>query len=284
MPEPQKVKIGKIEVGNSRPLILIAGPDSLNDKGWALNLAKIIKEIAEKLNVGYIFKASFDKANRLSISSFRGVGLEKGMGILAEIKAKLDLAVTTDIHESWQAKEVGKVVDLIQIPALLSRQTDLILSAAKTGKAVNIKKGQFMAPADMKEAIAKAKSVGNNNILVTERGTFFGYQNLVVDMRSLEIMKKFGCPVIFDITHSVQLPGAGKGQSSGQPEFIFPLAKAAVSVGVAGIFAEIYESPTKCLVDCASSLPVADLTPLLSQLIAIDKIVKGDNGQKAKKT
>jgi 2-dehydro-3-deoxyphosphooctonate aldolase (KDO 8-P synthase) len=268
------VRVGNVEIANDKRMIIIGGPDSLDDQGWALSLAKKIKAACDHQGVGYIFKASFDKANRTSISSFRGLGLEKGLEVLAAVKKEAGVPVTTDIHEPYQAERVAEVVDLIQIPALLSRQTDLIVAAAKTGRAVNIKKGQFLAPQDLAGAIGKAEAIGNRRLLVTERGTIFGYQNLIVDMRSLAIMKNFGYPVIFDTTHSVQLPSALGKSSGGQPEFIPVLSRAAVGVGVAGIFAEMYESRDKCLVDCDNSLPFEDFPELLSSLTAIDAVVK----------
>lgn len=270
------VKIDNLEIGNDKKLVLIGGPDSLDEEGNALSLAKKIKRVCEKYNIGYIFKASFDKANRLSIESFRGVGLEKGIRLLSQIKRETSVPVTTDFHEPWQAEKLAEVVDLLQVPALLSRQTDMVIAAAKTGRAVNIKKGQFLAPQDVKKIVKKAESTGNKNVIVTERGTIFGYNNLVVDMRSLEIIKRFGVPVIFDASHSVQRPGAAGRQSSGEPEFISVLARAAVGVGIAGIFLEMYETPDKCLVDCDNSLPFKKLAGLLASLVKIDTAVKDE--------
>ena len=272
--EQQIVKIGKISIGNKLPFLLIAGPDSLESMSHAMYMAKSIKKICDELKIPYIFKASYDKANRTSIKSFRGVGLDKGMAILKKIKEEVGVPVTTDVHTDQEAKIAAKTVDLIQIPALLSRQTDLITTAAKTKKPINIKKGQFMSPQSINSVIGKVMSVGNKNILVTERGYIFGYNNLVVDMRSLEIMKKFGQPVVFDASHSIQLPSAGKGVSDGQREFIFTLAKAAIAVGISAVFIEVHNNPNKAPVDGPNSLELKNLKKVLKKLKAIDEIVK----------
>lgn len=268
------VKIGEIAVGNDLPLVFIGGPDSIESERHAILMAKSIKEICDKLGVPYIFKASCDKANRTSVKSFRGVGLKKGLEILAKVKKKIGVPVTTDVHSVEEARAAGRVVDLIQIPALLSRQTDLILAAASTGRAVNIKKGQFIAPHDVGHIIAKATSTGNKNILITERGYMFGYNNVVADMRSLEIMKQTGYPVIFDASHTVQYPSNRRGVSGGDSSLIPILARAAVAVGIAGVFVEIHDNPTRAKVDGPNSLKLADLPKLLESLKKIDEIAK----------
>lgn len=264
----------RVIVGNDLPFVLIGGPDSIESEWHALFMAKSIKAICDELDVPYIFKASYDKANRTSIKSFRGVGLKRGLKILAKIKKEIGVAVTTDVHSVEEVKEAGQVVDLIQVPALLSRQTNLIVAAASTDQAVNIKKGQFVAPHDARYIIAKAVSTGNKKILITERGYTFGYNNVVADMRSLEIMKQTGFPVIFDASHTVQYPSSSGGISSGERSFIAPLARAAVAVGIAGIFIEIHDSPDKAKVDSQNSLRLADLKNILKILKKIDKIVK----------
>ena len=225
-----------------------------------------MREAAEKAGFTYVFKSSFDKANRTSLSSFRGPGLEKGLEWLAEVRTRVGVPVTTDIHEPRQAEPVAEVVDLIQIPAFLCRQTDLILAAARTGKPINIKKGQFMAPWDMRYAVEKARAGGAEGVLLTERGTTFGYRNLVVDMRSLVIMRSLGVPVIFDATHSVQLPGGGEGASGGDRRFAFPLARAAVACGVDGVFMEVHPDPDRALCDGPNSLPLAEVPKILEVL------------------
>lgn len=267
-------KIKNIVLGNDLPFVLIGGPDSLESEKHALFMAYSIKKICEGLKIPYIFKASYDKTNRTSIGSFRGVGIKKGMEIFKRIKNELNIPVTTDVHSVEEAKIAGKVVDLIQIPALLSRQTDLIVAAAKTGKPINVKKGQFMSPYDISGVIGKVESTGNKKLLLTERGYMFGYQNLVVDMRSFEIIKQFGYPVVFDASHSVQLPSAGAGISGGEREFIFPLARAATAVGVAGIFMEVRDNPDKAPVDGKNSLDLKDLKNILKVLKTLDNIIK----------
>lgn len=271
------VKVGNVSLGNELPFVLIAGPDSLESLERTFPIVKKIKETCDRAKVPYILKASYDKANRTSGKSFRGVGLREGLRLLSIFREKLHVPVTTDVHSPEEAKEAGKVVDLIQIPALLSRQTDLIIAAAKTGKPVNIKKGQFMAPHDIASPLGKALATGNKKILLTERGYMFGYNNLVADMRSLEIMKETGYPVIFDASHSVQLPSAGGSVSGGESNFIFPLARAAVAVGVAGIFMEIYDDPKKAPVDGPNSFLLKDLPHVLKKLKEIDKVVKKRN-------
>lgn len=266
---PQKFRIGSLEVGENCPPLLIAGPCVLEDVDTALQIGRMAMSAAKENGFSYMFKASFDKANRTSITSYRGPGLKKGMEMLREIKARLDVPVISDIHLPEQAEAVKGVLDCIQIPAFLCRQTDLLCAAANTGLPVNVKKGQFMAPWDMKHVVAKLRECGGAKILLTERGTFFGYNNLVVDMRSLAIMRSFGVPVIFDATHSVQLPGGGDGCSSGQREFVSVLARAACAVGVNGLFLEVHTDPHKALCDGPNSLYVEQLPELLGTLKAV---------------
>ncbi len=260
------VSIGDILVGKGQRPLLIAGPCVLEDFDIAFEIGKHMKSVADELGFSYLFKASFDKANRTSISSYRGPGLKEGLTILSQVKRELKCPVTTDIHEVTQAEPLAEVVDVIQIPAFLCRQTDLLIEAGKTGRVINIKKGQFLAPWDMIYPVEKVRSTGNEKIILTERGTCFGYNNLVVDMRSLHIMASFGCPVIFDTTHSVQLPGGGKGCSSGQRQFIPNLARAAAACGCDGIFMEVYPNPEKAKCDGANSLPLDDTRKVLSDL------------------
>lgn len=251
---------------------LIAGPCAIESKENALEIAKHLKNVTDKLGIPFTFKASFDKANRTSISSYRGPGLEKGLEILAEIKEELGVKIATDIHESWQAEPVGKVADIVQIPAFLCRQTDLLVAAAKTGKIVNIKKAQFLAPWDMKNCLDKVKDI-NSNLMLCERGTSFGYNNLVVDMTGLVEMKNFGFPVIFDATHSVQKPGGKGNATGGNREFVEPLAKAAIAVGVDGIFMETHPAPDNALSDGPNMVPLGYTEELLTKLIRIYKAV-----------
>ena len=270
----KEVKItDKITVGNGK-IFLIAGPCVIESEDLVMEVAKKMKEITDKLGINYIFKASFDKANRSSISSFRGPGIDKGLEILARVKDKYGVALATDIHEPWQCEKSKEVIDLLQIPAFLCRQTDLLVAAAETGKAVNIKKGQFLAPWDMKNVVNKFCEVGNENIMLCERGATFGYNNLVVDMRGLLEMRKFGFPVVFDATHSVQIPG-GKGDSTGgNREYVYPLARAAVSVGVDGIFAEVHPDPDKGLSDGPNMLKLENVEEILTNLLKYDKLTK----------
>ncbi|HFC98347.1 MAG TPA: 3-deoxy-8-phosphooctulonate synthase [Thermosulfurimonas dismutans] len=255
-------------------LLLIAGPCVLESLDLALEVADFMRQAAREHGFYYVFKSSFDKANRTSISSFRGPGMEKGLYWLSEVRERMGVPVTTDIHEAWQAKPVSEVVDLIQIPAFLCRQTDLILAAARTGKPLNLKKGQFMAPWDMKYSLEKARAGGAELVFLTERGTTFGYHNLVVDMRSLPVMRTLGAPVIFDATHSVQLPGGGQGASSGQREFAFPLLRAAVACGVDGIFMEVHPQPDRALCDGPNSLPLSDVPRLLAVIRDIYEVLR----------
>lgn len=251
---------------------LIAGPCAIETGENALMIAKRLKEITDKLDIPFTFKASFDKANRTSINSYRGPGLEKGLEILSDIKSKLGVKIATDIHESWQAKPVGEVADIVQIPAFLCRQTDLLVAAAKTGKTINIKKAQFLAPWDMKNCLDKIKNI-NSDLMLCERGTCFGYNNLVVDMTGLVEMKKFGFPVIFDATHSVQKPGGKGNATGGNREFVEPLAKASIAVGVDGIFMETHPDPDKALSDGPNMVKLDYVEELLSKLIKIYKAV-----------
>ena len=268
------VKIGNIEVSNESPLLLIAGTCVIVSESLAQQVAGEIKEITENLGVPYVFKSSFDKANRTSIDSYRGPGLEQGLKILEGVKQTIGVPVLTDVHEDTPLEEVSSVVDILQTPAFLCRQTNFILKVAAQNIPVNIKKGQFLSPWDMENVVKKAKSKGNENILVCERGYSFGYNNLVSDMRSLVIMKETQCPVIFDATHSLQLPG-GKGTSSdGQREYINPLARAASAVGIAGVFIETHPDPGKALSDGPNSLPLNELKPLMEKLVKIDNLVK----------
>ena len=268
------VKISNFKVSNIDPFFLIAGPCSIEDKSHAIDHAGKIKEICDSLKINFIYKSSFDKANRSSSSSIRGVGLEKGLDILSSVKKTFNIPVITDVHESYQCKEVASVVDVIQIPAFLCRQTDLLISAAETKKVINIKKGQFLAPWDMLNVINKVSENGNNNIMLTERGTSFGYNALVSDMRSIPQMSQFGFPVIFDATHSVQQPGGLGLTSGGQREFIPVLSRAAVSIGVAGLFIEVHEDPDNAPSDGPNMLKLSELKNMLAKLVKIDEIIK----------
>ena len=255
-------------------LVLIGGPCVIESERHALTLGRQIADIAKRAGVPYIFKASFDKANRTSAGSFRGPGLDEGLSILARVGREVGVPVLTDIHEVWQAERAAAAADVLQIPAFLSRQTDLIAAAAATGRPVNIKKGQFLAPMDMKHALAKALASGNDRVFVTERGTSFGYNNLVVDMRSFPMMRSLGHPVVFDVTHSLQLPGGGDGVSAGLAEYIEPLAAAGVAAGVDGVFLEVHEDPSRAKSDGPNALPLDRLAPLLDRLVRINALVK----------
>ncbi len=268
------IKISEFEVSNIHPFFLIAGPCSIESKDHAINHAGVINEICQKLDINFVYKSSFDKANRSSKHSERGIGIEKGLNILSDVKKEFNIPTLTDVHESYQCKEVANVVDIIQIPAFLCRQTDLLTAAAKTQKIINIKKGQFLAPWDMKNVINKVLDIGNNNIMLTERGTSFGYNTLVSDMRSIPQMTKFGFPIIFDATHSVQQPGGLGRTSGGQREFVSILSRAAVSVGISGIFIEAHENPKKAPSDGPNMVKLSELKKLLTKLIEIDKIIK----------
>ncbi len=249
-----------------KSFVVIAGPCVLEDLDLSLQIASYVKDLCLKHGFQYIFKSSFDKANRTNLYSFRGPGLEKGLMMLEEVKKKVQVPVLTDVHEVWQVKPVAQIVDVIQIPAFLCRQTDLLVAAGSSRRIVNIKKGQFMAPWDMKYAVEKAKAGGAKEVWLTERGSSFGYRNLVVDFRSLIIMKSLAERVIFDATHSVQLPGAGEGKSGGEREFVIPLARAAIAVGVGGLFLEVHPEPEKALCDGPNSLPLSQLPLLLDQM------------------
>ena len=264
------VSIGSFAVGGGSPIALIAGPCVIESPAHASDLAVALKGIAARCGVPLIFKASFDKANRTSGQSFRGPGLESGLRTLAEVKARTGLPILTDIHEPSHAAAVAAVVDVIQIPAFLSRQTDLIVAAARTGKVVNVKKGQFLAPKDMRHVIAKIAAEGNHSILVTERGVSFGYNNLVVDVRAFPMLRELGFPVVFDVTHSLQLPGAGDGVTAGLAEYIEPLASAGVAAGVDAVFMEVHEEPSRAKSDAANALRLDKLEALLLKLKRID--------------
>ncbi|MEJ5251511.1 MAG: 3-deoxy-8-phosphooctulonate synthase [Chthonomonadetes bacterium] len=259
-----------------RSLVLIAGPCVIESESLCLQVAQTVKAICERLGIPYVFKASFDKANRTSLHSFRGPGLEEGLRILAEVKRQTGLPLTTDIHEPWQAEPVAQVVDLLQIPAFLCRQTDLLVAAARTGKPVNVKKGQFMAPWDMRHVVEKLRASGATGVLLTERGVSFGYNTLVVDFTSLPQMRALGVPVVFDATHSVQMPAAAGAQSGGRREFIPHLVRAAVAVGVDALFMEVHPDPEKGLSDPATMFPLSELEALLAQAMAIRRAVEPD--------
>jgi 2-dehydro-3-deoxyphosphooctonate aldolase (KDO 8-P synthase) len=267
----KEVKAGNLKIGGDNPLVLIAGPCVIEDENKTLVLAEKLKEITVKAGIPFVFKASYDKANRTSIDSFRGPGLDAGLNILSRVKATIGVPVISDVHKIEDIAPAAEVLDILQIPAFLCRQTDLLLAAAGAGKTVNVKKGQFMAPNDMRSVLEKVKSSGNSNILFTERGTTFGYNNLVVDMRSLIIMRDIGCPVIFDATHSVQLTGGMGNASGGERRFVEPLSRAAAAVGIDGLFLEVHESPEEALCDGPNSLVLSDLEKLLTQVVAISK-------------
>jgi 2-dehydro-3-deoxyphosphooctonate aldolase (KDO 8-P synthase) len=269
------VRIGTVRFGNDLPLALIAGPCAMESRDHALEMADALREIAGRLGLGLVYKSSFDKANRTSSASARGVGLEQALPILAEVKERFGMPVTTDVHEIEQCAPVAEVVDILQIPAFLCRQTDLLVAAAKTGRVVNVKKGQFLAPWDMANVAEKIRSAGNPRVMVTERGASFGYNTLISDMRALPIMAETtGAPVIFDATHSVQQPG-GKGTSSGgQRQFVPVLARAAVAVGVAGVFIETHQDPDNAPSDGPNMVPLRELEPLLGELQELDRIAK----------
>jgi 2-dehydro-3-deoxyphosphooctonate aldolase (KDO 8-P synthase) len=268
------VQVGDIAIGGGSPMALVAGPCVIESEAHARSIAGALAEITRRLSVPFIFKASFDKANRTSGKSFRGPGLAEGLRVLAAIKASTGVAILTDIHEPAQAAAAADVADILQIPAFLCRQTDLLVAAARTGRAVNIKKGQFLAPDDVRHAVAKVVDAGNPRVFVTERGTSFGYHNLVVDMRAFPMIREMGVPVVFDVTHSLQLPGGGDGVTSGQAEYIEPLASAGVGAGVDGVFLEVHDEPRLAKSDAQNALRLDALEPLLRKLTAIDAIVK----------
>jgi len=271
-----KVKVGNFEIGGGEPLALLAGPCVLESLERSLYIGRTIKEICGRLGMPYVFKASFDKANRSSYHSFRGPGIEKGLEMLQAIKDELQVPVVTDIHEPWQAEKAAKVADILQIPAFLCRQTDLLHAAAQTGRVVNVKKGQFLAPDDMRNVVDKLHESGCSQMMLTERGASFGYHNLVVDMRSLPIMRNFGYPVVFDGTHSVQLPGAGNGgtTTAGNREYVEYLVRAAAGVGVDALFLEVHDNPEEALSDGPNMVYLDKLEDLLKDALAINEIVK----------
>ncbi len=270
-----EVRVGGVTIGNDAPLTVFAGPCALQSRAHALEMAAALKEIAERLGIGLIFKTSFDKANRTSATGARGAGLGLALPIFAEIRETLGLPVVTDVHESGHCAAVAEAVDVLQIPAFLCRQTDLLVAAAKTGRVVKVKKGQFLAPWDMKNVVAKILAAGNDTILVTERGASFGYNTLVTDMRALPVLAETGCPVVFDATHSVQQPGGQGTASGGDRRFVPVLARAAVAVGVAGVFIETHENPDRAPSDGPNMVPLSEMEGLLADLLAFDAIAKG---------
>ena len=273
MTTTQEIALGSLRLGGGNPLFLIAGPCVIESEAHARKIAEQVARLAADAGVPYIFKASYDKANRSSVKSFRGPGLKEGLRVLGKIKNDLKLPILTDIHEASHAEPAAQVCDVLQIPAFLSRQTDLLTAAAKTGRVVNVKKAQFLSPWDMTNVVEKISAAGNDKIIITERGASFGYQNLVVDMRSFPILQKLGYPVVFDVTHSVQLPGGQGHASGGQPEFIEPLARAGVAAGVDGIFLEIHDNPAAALSDGANALPLSQLAGLLTRLKELSTLV-----------
>ena len=268
------VKLGDITFGGESPFVLIAGPCVIESERHAGDLAATLVDITRRLGVPFVFKASYDKANRTSGQSFRGPGLDEGLHVLAGIKARLHVPILTDIHEPAQARAAAAVADVVQIPAFLCRQTDLLVAAANTGRVVNIKKGQFLAPDDMRHAVAKVVDAGNSRVIVTERGTSFGYHNLVVDMRAFPMLREQGVPVVFDVTHSLQLPGGGDGVTAGLAQYIEPLASAGVAAGVDGVFLEVHDDPARAKSDAQNALRLNLLEPLLHRLMALDAVVK----------
>ena len=268
------MKLAHFDAGNDQPIFLIAGTCVVESEAMSIDTAGVLQEICAKLGIPFIFKSSFDKANRSSAGSFRGPGMEEGLRILGEVRKQLQVPVLTDVHEDTPVDEVADVVDVLQTPAFLCRQTNFILRAVGTGKPVNIKKGQFLSPWEMQNVVDKAKSTGNENIMVCERGFSFGYNNLVSDMRSLAVMRQTGCPVVFDGTHSVQLPGGMGSASGGQREFIPVLARAATAVGIAGLFMETHPDPEKALSDGPNAMPLGQMERLLETLVSIDRSVK----------
>lgn len=274
MSEPRHVKVGPVEFGNDLPLALIAGPCVIESRAHALEMAHALVEITAKLKIGLVYKSSYDKANRTSIKSARGVGLDEGLPILADVREECGCPVLTDVHEPEQCARAAQAVDVLQIPAFLCRQTDLLLAAAQTGRAINIKKGQFLAPWDMANVVAKMDAAGNRNVLVCERGVSFGYNTLISDMRALPVLAATGCPVVFDATHSVQQPGGLGGKSGGQREFVPVLARAAVAVGVAALFMETHQDPDNAPSDGPNMVPLKDMPALLARLVEFDRLAK----------
>ena len=274
MAQAREISLGSLRLGGGNPLFLIAGPCVIESELHARIMAEKIAKVAADAGVPYIFKASYDKANRSSVKAFRGPGLKEGLRILGKIKSELKLPILTDIHDASQAQPAAEVCDVLQIPAFLARQTDLLAAAAKTGRVINVKKPQFLSPWDMGNVVEKLESAGNKKIILTERGSVFGYQNLVVDMRSFPVMQRTGYPVVFDVTHSVQLPGGQGHASGGQPQFIEPLARAGVAAGVDGIFLETHDNPAKALSDGPNALPLAHLLSLLTKLKGLNSVVR----------
>lgn len=274
MNQIREISVGGVRIGGGQPLVLIAGPCVIESEGHATMLAERLKRITADAGAPFIFKASYDKANRSSLESYRGPGVEEGLRILGQIKAKLKLPILTDVHDVSQVEAAAKVADVLQVPAFLSRQTDLLMAVGRSGRAVNLKKGQFLSPWEMRHAVEKVASTGNREIIVTERGASFGYQNLVVDMRSFPILRGMGYPVVFDVTHSVQLPGGAGKSSGGQPEFIEPLARAGVAAGVDGIFLEVHEEPSSALSDGSNALRLDALPALLARLKSLGELVR----------
>ena len=274
IPAAKEVRIGPVILGGQRPMVLIAGPCVIESEGACLEVASRLKEMTRSLGMPLIFKSSYDKANRSSLRSYRGPGLRRGLGVLGRIKREMGIPVLSDVHRFEEVQEAAEVLDVLQVPAFLCRQTDFVAAIAGAGKAVNVKKGQFLAPWDMKNVVEKIESAGNQSILLTERGASFGYNNLVVDMRALVILRQMGYPVIYDVTHSLQLPGGLGTSSGGQREYISPLARAGVAAGVDGLFMEVHPNPSEALCDGPNSQPLKELRPLLEQLMAVDKIVK----------
>ncbi len=274
MSRVRTVEIGPVQAGGGRPLVLIAGPCVIESAGHAAAMAAALRDIARRRGVPFVFKASYDKANRTSIASYRGPGLAEGLKILGRIRDEVGVPILTDIHEPGHAAPAAEVADVLQIPAFLCRQTDLLLAAAATGRAVNIKKGQFLAPEDLRHAIAKVTGTGNERVLVTERGTSFGYHDLVVDMRAFPVMRALGYPVIFDVTHSLQRPGGGDGVTTGLAEHIEPLASAGVAAGVDGVFLEVHDDPPRARSDAQNALRLDRLDALLDRLARLDAVVK----------
>src|SRR3990172_7821189 len=278
-PSTREIAVGSLRLGGANGLFLIAGPCVIESEAHARGMAERLAALCAELKLPYIFKTSYDKANRTSGQSYRGPGLAEGLKILKKIKADLKLPILTDVHASDQVAPAAEVADVLQIPAFLSRQTDLLVAAGKSGRIVNIKKGQFVSPWEMKHAIEKVAGTGNEKILVTERGSSFGYNNLVVDMRAFPILRGFGYPVVFDVTHSLQLPGGEGNQSGGERQFAEPLARAAVAAGVDGLFMEVHDNPAKALSDPATQLPLAELRPLLQKVLAISRVATDSTGR-----
>jgi 2-dehydro-3-deoxyphosphooctonate aldolase (KDO 8-P synthase) len=270
----REIHVNSVTIGGDRPLVLLAGPCVIEDEEVTLRVARGIKEITSSIGMDLIFKSSYDKANRSSIHSYRGPGLDEGLRILRRVKEELDLPLLSDVHRFEEIERASPILDVMQIPAFLSRQTDFIMEVARTGRAINIKKGPFLAPWDMRNVIEKVTSTGNENLLLTERGTSFGYNNLVSDMRSLAIMRSFGYPIVYDATHSVQLPGAGGDRSGGQRELVPPLARAATATGIDALFIEVHEDPSRALCDGPNSVSLDGLGSFLAQVKEIDRIVK----------